>query len=219
MFESRGTPWPASSESFWTTLFAMFALHIGGGPVPRSRLTIWQCTNGVDGKWYAPRESRSTLDLADVTLDAITVEPRALSKPWPGLGVVPPADAGGFSPDIVIRSARPGGGDHFIVIENKITSAASLMDNQVENYPRLARWLTNHRVSFDMLLLKSVGCCKALYNQARAFQDDTWGSSFGILLWEQVLREMRRTNFTVAGLPLDAWERYTTALETDFVQA
>jgi hypothetical protein len=153
-----------------------------------------------------------------LSFGSIAVEPRVLSKPLPGGGIVPPADIGGFSPDIVIRSQSSDGNEHFIFIENKVTSEARLMDNQVENYPRLARWLTDRNVSFDVLLLQSAGCSKALYEQARSFQKDTWGSNFGIVLWEQVLQEMRRISFAPIGLPVETWQCYTAALETDCAQ-
>jgi hypothetical protein len=218
LFERKTAPWPALSESFWTSLFAMFALHIGAGLVPKGRLTIWHCANGSGGKWYLPRAGRPALNLTALTLDRITVEPRALSKPWPGSGIIPPADVGGFSPDLVMISQTPEGPDHFIIVENKVTSQACLMDNQVENYPVLARWLTSRQASFDLLLLKSVGCCKALYDQARSFQNENWGGRFGILLWEEVFREMRRTEFAPGGLPVETWRPYTAALETDCIQ-
>lgn len=218
LFESKDTQWPASSESFWTTVFALFAVHIGG-PTPKGRLNVWQCTDGTGGKWYQPRTERPTLDLIGLTLDAIAVEPAGFTKPWPGIGVVPPSSTGGFSPDIVIKAHKPGSGDHFTVIENKIKSGASLQPNQMENYPRLAAWLESQSVSFDILLLTSIGCSEPLYEQARRFQAATWGGRFGILLWEEVLQEMWRSNFSLPGLQIHSWQPYTLALSTECVQA
>lgn len=217
LFERKDTEWPASSESFWTTVFALFAMHIGG-PTPKGRLTIWRCTNGTGGKWYEQRTERPTLDLRGLGLDAIAVEPAGFTKPWPGIGVVPPPSAGGFSPDLVIKAQKAEGGDYYAVIENKIASGASLRPDQMENYPRLATWLLSQNVSFDILLLTSVGSCTALYEQAQRFQADTWGGSFGVLLWEEVLQEMRRTGFSLPGLQIHFWEPYTSALTADCVQ-
>lgn len=208
--------WPTSSESFWTALFALFALHLGCGSTPRSRFTVWECTNGSNNKWYSPRAARSTLELTGLNFDSIAIEPRALTNPWPGTQDVLSAKVGGFSPDIVIRSCNAEGHDHFVVIENKI--AGCLAPNQYENYALLATWLVEKKVSFDLLLLQSAGCRGSLYDQAHSFQRSPWGNNFGILLWEEVLREMLRTEFTLAGLPVQSWHVYTEALESDCVK-
>lgn len=180
-YDGRG--WPPSSESFWTSVFAVFALHLGARA---GQLTVWQCTNGgPNKKWYTKRTSRPNLQLANLDFDSVVVEPRALSRPWPGTSLVLPTDAGGFSPDIVIRSRGADGSEHFAIVENKVTSSACLADNQIENYPKLANWLRDHGLSFDILFLQSAGCSDQLYKQAGSFQSSNWGANFGILLWER----------------------------------
>jgi hypothetical protein len=208
--------WPSSSESFWTALFALFVLHLATGSTPRGRLTVWHCTDGSNNKWYKPRAVRPSLEFTDLTFDSIAIEPRVLPSPWPGTQHILDTTVGGFSPDIVIRSPDLGRADQFIVIENKI--AGYLAPNQCENYPRLAGWLVERGTPFDFLLLQSAGCHKTLHEQARCFQREPWGSNFGILLWEEVLREMLRTEFTLAGLPVQSWHVYTEALESDCVK-
>jgi hypothetical protein len=209
--------WPPSSESFWTAVFAMFVLHLGVGPTPRGCLTVWQCTDGSNNKWYAWRPSRPTLKLANLDFESVVVEPRAPWRPWPGTSLTLPAAAGGFSPDLVIRSRCANGREHFTIIENKVTSNGCLRDNQIENYPRLADWLLQQGLSLDILLLQSIGCCPALYEQDRLFERKPWGANFGILLWEEVFREMHRTCFTPVGIPTEAWQEYTAGLDTDCV--
>ena len=122
--------WPASAESFWTTLFSLFALHLGTGTVSQESLTIWHCTDGP-------------------------------------------------------------------------------------NYPRLIGWLLERDVSFDFLILQSAGCCNALAQQARAFQREAWAAHFGVLLWEEVLREMKGAHFCFPGVPINAWQKYSAALDSD----
>ena len=216
LFEGRNKErvWPASAESFWTTLFSLFALHLGTGTASRGRLTIWHCTDGPKAPWYVPRSTNPTLGLANVTFDDIAVEPHGLSRPWPGTNDLLTAAAGGFPPDVVIRS-HIRERDHFVIIENKVTYGACLAGNQIENYPRLITWMLERNISFDFLILQSAGCCDALAQQARSFQREPWAAYFGILLWEEVLREMKGTNFMLPGVPIDAWQRYSGALDTE----
>jgi hypothetical protein len=204
--------WPASAESFWTTLFSLFILHLSNGTAPRGKLTIWHCTDGPKAPWYVPR-SKEKLEFKNVTFDDITVEPYGLCRPFLCTNETLTAEAGGFSPDIVVRS-RSKNRDHFVIIENKVTSGSHLAPNQIENYPCLMKWLSERKISFDFLILQSVGCCDALAEQTRFLQKE-WQRHFGILLWEEVLREMKRTNFLLTGVPIDRWERYSKALDTD----
>jgi len=210
--------WPASSESFWSALFGLFILYLGTGATPRGQLRIWRCTDGSNAKWYEPRPQRPSLRLENLTFDSIALEPRTLSKTWPGTELQLTIKEGGFSPDVMIRSPVTKAPEHFFVIENKVTDTAYLADNQMENYERLAVWLNKHHVSFDILFLQSVGCSDTLYKQAKYFQNEPWGSHFGILLWEDVFREMLRTDFAFIGLPIASWQRYTAALESDCIQ-
>lgn len=214
-----GNPWPASSESFSTALFALFALHLGARTTPRGRLTVWRCTDGANGKWYAPRkEGRGpVLEFSNLSFDSVAVEPpsRGLStKPWPGTGRHLPIAVGGFPPDVVIRS-HGDGSDHFVIVENKATSGAHLARNQFENYPRLVQWLIDAKVSFDFFFLQSTGCCKQLTRQARCFERVPWAARFGILLWEEVLRVMDRTDFASGLLPIKPWQKYTESLDVE----
>jgi len=211
----RQTIWPTSSESFWTTLFALFALHLGCESTPRGGLTVWHASDGSNAKWYAPRPGNSILQFTNLTFDSLSVEPAGglWKKGWPGVHDSPPLKVAGFSPDIVIKSSKAYGGDHFVLIENKIKGA--LRKNQRENYPLLADWLVNNRVSFDVFLLQSAGCRHRYYEDAKFFQGSPWRNHFGILLWEEVLREMLRTEFTLPALPVQSWQVYTGALNSD----
>lgn len=207
-----------SSESFWTTLFAMFVLHIGSLDPPR-QLTVWHCTDGSQNKWYTPRKKRPSVVFTGVKFDDLTIEPSTLSKKeWPGTNLLLSPEDGGFSPDVVIRvPGEDHGKDHFIIIENKITYGACLQENQMINYPRLIARLIENQISFDFLFLQSAGCSEELARQALCFQKQPWADNFGILLWEQVLREMDNTHFAPY-LPIKEWQKYSEALDTDCAQ-
>lgn len=207
--------WPPCSESFWTTLFSQFLLHLATGSGSKSSLTIWHCRSAKGPPWYEPRAGRSQLDLDNLTFESITVEPPAglHPRPWPDIGLAIPAKVGGFSPDVVIRfSPKPGGRARFAVVEHKIEG--SLQKNQVENYPALLEWLRKAGVDCQFLLLQSVGAGDQLYRQARKLQDLLKGA-FGIVLWEEVIRCMLASGFKVAGVDLADWQRFTVALDTD----
>jgi hypothetical protein len=208
LFEAKNSQWPPSSESFWTTLFAIFLLE------KKPVLTIWRYDNSSIRPYFSKRVSQNKqepdcLFLDGLIFESVVVEPRALSRNWPGTDEIPTADAGGFSPDVVIRLKN----DHFVIIENKITSGAMLNKNQLENYPRLADWLTIKNCKFDILLLMSVGA-DGLYKQAKELMDKI-GGNFGILLWEEVLKKMKESGFAKDYLPIDDWQKYTEALDMD----
>ena len=105
--------------------------------------------------------------------------------------------------------------EHFLIVENKVTYRGCLADNQIENYPLLATWLAERAISFDLLFLQSAGCHETLYKQAKEFQSVSWGSHFGILLWEEVIELMKKSGFTPTGLPVDDWQQFAVGLELD----
>ena len=216
LFNDANNCWSASSESFWTTLFGFFVLHLGSMDTPSKHLTVWHCTDGTDNKWYASRRSAPSLELSNISFESIAIEPLTLSsKPWPGTQLfLSPAD-GGFSPDIVIKTRKAEGGDHFVIIENKVRE--DLQANQMVNYRCLTNWLFGKNISFDFLLLQSLGSSPKLFEQARCFQNEG-NKQFGILLWEEVLRLMQSTHFAQQGLPIQSWQVYTEALDSDCVQ-
>ena len=174
LIEAKDRLWPGSAEHFWTAIFAIFALHLGANPRRSHDLTIWRATDGAGGKYYAPREKRPRLSLDALTFDSLTVEPPQglSSRPWPGTKLTVPPDAGGFSPDIVIRSAIDPGVDHFVIIENKVSTGARLVENQMENYQRLGlgwrhtpyrstSYFSNRSVAKNFTL--KLACCKGCH--------------------------------------------------------
>jgi hypothetical protein len=42
-----------------------------------------------------------------------------------------------------------------------------------------------------------------------------WGSHFGILLWEEVIELMKKSGFTLTGLPVDDWQQFAAALDSE----
>jgi hypothetical protein len=68
----------------------------------------------------------------------------------------------------------------------------------MENYPKLIEWLTRQEIQSEFLLLHSASSSKHLYEQAECPQD-TLGSRFGIILWEDALLGMTRLDFAYPG--------------------
>ena len=189
-------------------MFGLFVLHLSSNDEPSKRLTIWQCTDGTDKKWFKPRNASAKLELHNFKFSSIAIEPSNLLKIWPKLS----NEEGRFSPDIVIKTWKDNDKEHFIIIENK-GSGARLRVNQLENYPRLMKWLNDNKVSFDFLLLQSIGNDNLLFEQAQKLQKEY--TQFGILLWEDALNMMKKTNFVPQGLPTPSWQSYAKGLEID----
>lgn len=199
-----------SSESFWTSLFALHLLHLGeiGGT-----LKIWSRLDRERPPYYSQRKERPFLELGNVTWQAIAIEPRcAQMGAYLAARAKVPIREASFEPDVVLT--RTGDGDpgpRYTLIENKITQV--LQENQMENYPRLVKKLMETGSSAQALLLMSVGSRK-VDKQARRLQHEL-DNAFGILLWEDVLRDMNRTQLDLPGVNFQPLENYTTDLEVD----
>src|SRR5574342_1334735 len=146
---------PPSSESFWTTIFALSLLHIS---FKDEELRVWQPTSTGQRPWYEPMVQR--LRMHSLDFDGLAVEPRSVVDIWPEAGVN--STFGGISPDIVARVSATATTPRFVLIENKITSGAMLNPNQVSAYPQLIRLLAEKRINASLLILQSVGCSQHL---------------------------------------------------------
>jgi len=212
MTDLLDSQWAPSSESSWTTIFALFALYLSNHAELRTSLTIWNSAEDGNGKWYAPRRMNSRLELDGLTFDRVAIEPRSMKVAWPGISAVPSSAVAGFSSDIVLLCKKNDGRDHFIIIENKIRGI--LQESQLENYPRLASWLLSKNASFEILILKSVGLEYNLFEQIKLLQEEIPETCFGILLWEEVIRKMEQTKFDSYNIPVKDWGIYTEVLDS-----
>jgi hypothetical protein len=84
------------------------------------------------------------------------------------------------------------------LIENKITSGATLNANQLSIYPEVVNHLCKNNINARLLVLQSVGCSQHLYETSRELHRKL-GDRFGILLWEDVFRLMGQTRFSAVG--------------------
>lgn len=212
LFEGTGAGnMPHNSESFWTSLFALFVLHLAKRG---TALTVWQCKEPTDGRYYELRHSSSSIALSGVQVADISIEPptRAMQGFVYSL-LNEKLDAAGIRPDLFMRVPLVGTPRQYkyVFIENKTTEG--LQSNQEENYPALIKSIKEKKDTLcEFLLLTSVGSCKP-YESAKRFQE-SMGGSFGMLLWEDVFREMRAQDFKLAGIDVDAWQPFTNALDT-----
>lgn len=102
----------------------------------------------------------------------------------------------------------------YTFIENK-TVGASLSPRQRENYVNLVRSLQNLGIESQTFVLCSSGD-DAAYKACKKFQSVLGVENFGLILWEDVLREMKRTAFSLPGLDIAKWaSTYTDDLERD----
>lgn len=205
---------PDSSESFWTTLFALFLLHIGKAEQEQGRLGVWLCKKDEPNPpWYVPRKGAPTLNLLGLNFEDISVEPDTLYGWRPHSNLALPADIGGFRPDVLARLRRQRRGDEsYLVIENKRWSALS--SAQEESYLNLMNFFEESGINAELMLLFPVGCSTKLFNQAQHLQD-LLPDRFGVLLWEEVFQRMRAYGWHVSGIDVDGWQKYTDDLGTE----
>ncbi len=160
---------PDSSESFWTTLFGLFLLHVAKNGSKGSELQVWRCSDSHEAPWFEPRRNLPPLDLTGLDFDSLTVEPigKSMSQYFWTVAKVPLKIAR-FEPDLVLEvsGTQQGGNTKYIFIENK--TEGPLQRNQTENYPQLINYLSQKGVGTEFLLLVSVGNRK-VYTQAKHF--------------------------------------------------
>lgn len=186
---------PASSESFWTTIFALLLLHLADSDGEKI-VPAWQPVAGRTPPYYERKAKSAALCVHGLNLDAIAVEPRSLMDVWPTakIGV----SQGGISPDLVLHLA--GTSEHaYALVENKITSNATLNANQFSAYPSLITELTNQGNDAHLYVLHSIGCSRSLYDATISLQARL-NDRFGILLWEDVFRIMYISRFSLPGI-------------------
>lgn len=176
---------PASSESFWTSLFAIFLLHLGRTNPP-IQLGVWRpIEDAVNAPWFR-RVERPSFDISGLSLDQVAVEPKDLCHLFPELSV----RVTGISPDILVRRDN-----RFMIVENKITTGAKLNSNQCDAYADLVKERESQLFYF---VLMSYGCQSSFYSQLIGLSGRLQ-RNFGILLWEDVFRAMELSNFSFPG--------------------
>ncbi|HEV2488987.1 MAG TPA: hypothetical protein VGT03_04200 [Candidatus Acidoferrales bacterium] len=200
---------PHHSESFWTSLFALFVLHLAERG---AALNVWHCKEPTDGRYYEPRHSSGAIVLAGLRATDVSVEPPtgAMKSVVQGL-LNEEVNAAGIRPDLFIRVplAAPSGEWKYLFIENKTTGG--FQPNQEENYPALLESFEKNGKPCEFLLLTSVGSCKP-YESAKRFQR-TMREAFGLLLWEEVLLQMKAHELKLPGIDTGAWQPFTRDFE------
>ena len=203
---------PHKSESFWTAIFALFLLHLGNIKTGKGELSIFQCIAPRPSQrpWYERRYKNPILNLAGLQFKNLTVEPPSLAGRWFGPEEVPPG-IGGFRPDVVIAPRQSNSVPNYILIENK-TDGSNLTKRQMDNYTNLLSFLSNNKINCEFLLLLSVG--NNIDKSARKLQEKL-KDKFGLLLWEDILRQMKVHQFQLPGINIDHWQKYAKAFNTD----
>jgi hypothetical protein len=188
---------PSSPESFWIAFFALFVLHLASHE-REGALTAWQPTSQQGPPWYERKAGSAALRVRGVTFERLAVEPQTVMEIWPE--IIQDISLGGIAPDVVLRvPGDEGSNPGYALIENKITSGATLNANQLTAYPGVVSRLCDAGLDARLFVLQPVGCSQRLYAVTKSLQRSL-GDRFAILLWEDVFRVMERTRF-----PLLAW--------------
>lgn len=202
---------PNSSESFWTSLFALYVLHLGA---TNGTVKVWERLDSDKAPYYRLRKGSSLLDLSGLKLENVSVEPKAMARYFKSVADLSDKDSG-FAPDVVLsRPSSRSSGPMYIVVENKITQR--LQKNQMQNYPRLVQSLNKKGIEAEFLLLMSVGFEK-IDSQAKVLKTQL-GPRFGLLLWEDIIRGMSSSGFVLPGVDFRQFVKYTGDLDVDAVQ-
>jgi hypothetical protein len=196
---------PTCSESFWSTVFSFFLLHIAREKEGDCTLRVWQPTERSGPPWYEPKPTAHSLDPHGLTFQDVAVEPNTLVGVWPEIDIA----ITGIAPDLMLRFDR-GSGYEYVFVETKVTSGAHLNSNQLSSYPSLIKSLAPRGTKSRLFILKSIGCSTVLYNETRRLARDL-GDRFGILLWEEIFRAMHAYGFSLPGLTGQMLEAYTDA--------
>ena len=197
-FETSRDVLPASSESFWTSVFAFFLLHLAD--VPGRKIRGWKPCYSDNPPWF---EVNPEIDFQvyGLTIYKLAVEPKSLDSMYRSLG----QKLTGVSPDIVIQESPKS----LLFIENKIKTGAKLNSNQLSGYPSLIEALGKEGVAAQMVVLMSYGCSNKLFKQTQdLYKEKKLEAKFGVFLWEDVFRQMTIVGSGVPGLEPQTLESY-----------
>lgn len=201
--------YPHLSEHFWTSVFGLFLLYLGGSERANSRLSVWRARDSRGAPWFERRVGSPSLDIGRITLERLMIEPSSLSGSRLHLGFEVPPELGGIRPDVVVRQES----GRLVLVETK-TIGAALNRNQTATYGRLLHFLRGRDCGAEFLLLVSVGCDSATFRAALSVQKEL-DSLFGILLWEDVIKQMLQEKFSLPGINIADFQRYTEAFDSD----
>lgn len=200
---------PSLSESFWTSVFAVFLLHLSHDIKTTPKIDVWHCKQATKAPYYKRREG-DPLNVAGLTIENLGIEVKYLTKEWGDVfGLLDPK-IGGIKPDILVKLPSASiGKTKYVFIENKTEYGASLGENQKKAYPDLIKFLNGQGIQSEYLILQSVSCKDAFFRDLQSLQREL-KDKFGILFWEDILRLMGKTNFRPAGFDVTSWvEKYT----------
>lgn len=207
LFKNDGGIWSANGEPFWTSLFALYLMHLShqGNPT----LRVWRPNR--ESKKYELRKPRGKLLLSPIRFSDIAIEASIGEKNWPTGHLVP--DKLGITPDILVKY-RDNDMDRYLIIESKVSDNNNLRSQQERNYAGLATWLRERQIAFDILVLQSIGNA-ALFNRFSKPIDGVKADEFGLLLWEDAIASMSRIGFELMGLPVKEWLPFTEDTKTE----
>ena len=178
-----------SSESFWSSLFALWILGESASGQSLKLPTFRFMRNGDDDWWFDPGDPgdppRPLIIPAGLCFQDIVVEGKIMPGFLDGLTEDIPDDLFALSPDVLIYAEK-----RIIIVEVK-TLGYHLGPDQIRNYRHLADYLTKNGFSTELYFLLSAGHeVESDWDLLEAPRDQE-GFTFRILLWEQVLKKMR----------------------------
>ncbi len=214
LFEKDDGPLP-SSESFWSTLFSMYLLHLSATDTTNKIVTTWFCKD-EGPPWFERTPDDAWLNVDGLTSNNIAVEPNGLVGLWKNSKINSDPYFTGINPDIVFRIPLKNGGFRYTLIENKVKTDADLNSNQKSSYPDLIKRLRKEEgIECSLFLLQSLGADKMFKSSLMLQNEFLHGNQFGIILWEDVIRCMKRDSFFIKGIDFAEWIPYTEAGKND----
>lgn len=207
----------AKSESFWTSIFCLFLLHLSTKKEDIDTLGVWICEESGHPKWFMKKKDYvfniNKLAFADIAIESPIHEGlfREMHKKLP-------QNCSGIKPDLFItcKLDNPHKYD-YIIIENKISNQDFTWP-QKNGYPELVKYLNECGMTCYFILLISVGNDFS-FNGAKDLQhkmiEEGLEKYFGVLLWEDVIRKMHKNRFLLPGININDWQKNTDALDED----
>jgi hypothetical protein len=216
LFRSRDGETRNLPECFGTSLFIIFLCYLG--QKKGSYLKVYQpCLSMEKFELRGTAPELNRLNITGLEFDDCKIEfNRSHAEEFniPGIKDF----LAKIRPDLLLR-VRSSDGDRFVVIEVKTTDTKEMKaftPAQRNHYAEFIKCLNNSNPGSQLLVLTSVGS-DGVFKVCREFQE-VLKDQFGILLWEDVLREMSRFNFELPGIPIKKWaENYTSALGSEIM--
>jgi hypothetical protein len=183
----------------------------------QTKLRVWQFNESKP--WFRKRGFSEYLRLNSLKLCDIMVEKYLYNSLFGLTEDQLPINITGIKPDIFIK-IKYSSQVRYYLIENKMKTIETFTSAQKSDgaYVKLINLLNKYNMHCEYLVLTSCGVHNnSFWKEVREIQQKLKDKNqFGLILWEDIIRQMASISFKLPGIDIDDLKmKYTECIDTD----